>query len=329
MSTVVRALLARYPRTVDFSRATTVTAAYVGLANSYSKENFFTPVIERHGLYAKESHTQAEETRALDRVNMDIDDHRACTMLVVWVFEVISNEAKRSGMPGPIHASMNNEVQKVGDSIKRLFSYQYQVLPFIYTHLVSLSSTLFLAFSAFLKGLYFTPTAGYLFGLSLPLCSVLMQVIAIFGLLEVGDTILDPFGKDPEDFAVLHFTECTIISSLEAIETEAVGRSDAERPTFYTIDELQAANRLVRNMVLRFRARKRREKAAASRDNARQPPTAERSSTSHGRDRPSSPNRRRTPPPHAGGWARRQHRLSRAPPPLTSWSARGTSPTPS
>ena len=52
-------------------------AAYVGLSNSYSKENFFTPIIERHGLDAKESHTKAEETRALDRVNMDVDDHRA------------------------------------------------------------------------------------------------------------------------------------------------------------------------------------------------------------------------------------------------------------
>ena len=128
-----------------------------------------------------------------------------------------------------------------------------------------------------------------------------MQVIAIFGLLEVGDTILDPFGKDPEDFAVLHFTECTIISSLEAIETEAVGRSDAERPTFYTVDELQAANRLVRNMVLRFRARKRREAAAASQDNARQSATPERSLTSHRRDKPPSPNRRRSPTPHLHG----------------------------
>jgi len=35
MSTVVRALLARYPRTVDFSRATTVTAAYVGLVAAF------------------------------------------------------------------------------------------------------------------------------------------------------------------------------------------------------------------------------------------------------------------------------------------------------
>ena len=61
-----------------------------------------------------------------------------------------------------------------------------QVLPFIYTHLVSLSSTLFLAFNAFLKGLYFTPQAGYLFGLTLPLCSVLLQMFAIFGLLEVA-----------------------------------------------------------------------------------------------------------------------------------------------
>lgn len=55
--------------------------------------------------------------------------------------------------------------------------------------------------------MHFSPEAGYTFGLILPFCSVLISTLAIFGLLEVGDTIGDPFGKDPEDFAVLHFVE--------------------------------------------------------------------------------------------------------------------------
>ena len=38
----------------------------------------------------------------------------------------------------------------------------------------------------------------------------------MFGLLEVGDTILDPFGNDPEDYAVVHFVEHTAFASLEA-----------------------------------------------------------------------------------------------------------------
>lgn len=51
--------------------------------------------------------------------------------------------------------------------------------------------------------------------------SVVLNVLAVFGLLEVGDTILDPFGKDPEDFAVLHFVECTAVASLEATQVDA------------------------------------------------------------------------------------------------------------
>ena len=63
--------------------------------------------------------------------------------------------------------------------------------------------TLYLLFNAFIKGVYFEPDASYTFGLILPLCSMLTTTLAVFGLLEVGDTILDPFGCDPEDFTVL------------------------------------------------------------------------------------------------------------------------------
>jgi len=47
-----------------------------------------------------------------------------------------------------------------------------QVLPYIYTHLVSISCTIFLVGNAFLKGLYFEPDASLTFGLALPLASI-------------------------------------------------------------------------------------------------------------------------------------------------------------
>ena len=40
-----------------------------------------------------------------------------------------------------------------------------------------------------------------------PAVGTAAQIIATFGLIEVGETILDPFGNDPEDFALLHFVE--------------------------------------------------------------------------------------------------------------------------
>ena len=36
------------------------------------------------------------------------------------------------------------QVVEVGDAVKKLFAYRYQVLPFIYTHLVSLCCTFYL-----------------------------------------------------------------------------------------------------------------------------------------------------------------------------------------
>ena len=49
--------------------------------------------------------------------------------------------------------------------------------------------TLYLLFNAFIKGVYFEPDASYPFGIILPLFSMLTTTLAVFGLLEVGDTI--------------------------------------------------------------------------------------------------------------------------------------------
>ena len=42
----------------------------------------------------------------------------------------------------------------------------------------------------------------------------LARIIGTFGLIEVGETILDPFGDDPEDFALLHFVEVRVCAFL-------------------------------------------------------------------------------------------------------------------
>ena len=149
-----------------------------------------------------------------------------------------------------------------------------QVLPYIYTHLVSASCTVYLMFNAFKNGLYFQPDASYTFGVLLPATSIFMATLGIFGLLEVGDTILDPFGNDPEDFAVLHFVEWTIVSSLEAVtvpkRTSIVEKRSANGPTrgvnryaFASEKEVRAAM-LLSFLVMRWRRRKRKEQEQAA-----------------------------------------------------------------
>ena len=55
---------------------------------------------------------------------------------------------------------------------------------------MSLSAAAYLAFNAFLKGLNFVPGSGIGYALIMPFLSVLTTTIAVFGLLEVGETIL-------------------------------------------------------------------------------------------------------------------------------------------
>ena len=189
-------------------------------------------------------------------------------MFQVWCFEVIREECKRTAIrpanqtngahatqaiSAPIHATMQQEVNQIGDHIKKLFAYRFQVLPFIYTHLVSAASTLYLIFAAFSKGLYFTPDAGVGFGLILPFCGVFMSLFTIYGLLEVGNTILDPFGNDPEDFALLHFVEYTLGASFEATLIKPCGARRADRAAFYTAEELMCAKLVCMKMVRRHR----------------------------------------------------------------------------
>ena len=50
---------------------------------------------------------------------------------------------------------------------------------------------------------------------AIPFFSLTVVSFATFGLLVVSNTILDPFGSDPEDFALLHFVEYALAMSYE------------------------------------------------------------------------------------------------------------------
>jgi len=236
-------------------------AAYCGLTEEFTESNFFIPLCNKFGLLHQGA-IRAEEQASLQRINIDESGSRSCAMLEVWAFEVLKGEALRASHAGkgtlspPIHARIMGEINSISISIKRLFAYRYQVLPYIYTHLVSLSCALFLFRSAFLVGLEFTPEASIPFGLILPAVGTAAQIIATFGLIEVGETILDPFGNDPEDFALLHFVEVTAVSSHEAINMEPCGKRVKEREAYYDPMELVAANKVVRSLINRYRWRK-------------------------------------------------------------------------
>ena len=128
----------------------------------------------------------------------------------------IAAQFKAGFISPPVHALFNKEVAEIGDALKKIFAASFQVLPFLYTHMVSLSCTIYLMGSAFLRGAAFTPEADLPGGLIIPLIYVVLTNLTIYGLLCVGDTVFDPFGDDYEDFAVLRFIEHTATASYEA-----------------------------------------------------------------------------------------------------------------
>ena len=171
-----------------------------------------------------------------------------------WAMEVIREESSRCKTPPPIQAKLQSEVSEIGLHIKKLFAYRYQVLPFIYTHLVSALSTFYLIVTAFLKGLYFGPDEPVLMGLVLPLIGLVVAILSTYGLLEVGNTILDPFGDEPEDFALTHFVEYAVGVSREAIEIQPCTKRGAHAE-FYSPEEIKAAFVVLKTLIRRFRWR--------------------------------------------------------------------------
>ena len=93
-----------------------------------------------------------------------------------------------------------------------------QVLPYMYVHLVSLLTAIFLGIFAVEKGLLFTPEADYTYGLVLPFISWVIMCCSCVGLIEVGTTLANPFGSEPEDFAVFTFIDAATRNALFSIE---------------------------------------------------------------------------------------------------------------
>jgi hypothetical protein len=130
-----------------------------------------------------------------------------------------------------------------------------QVLPFIYTHLVSALSTFYLMVTAFLIGLYFEPGEPVVFTMCLSLIGLFVAILSTYGLLEVGSTILDPFGEDPEDFALTHFVEYAMGVSREAIEIQPCTVRGAHAD-FYSPDEIASAFKIFKTLIRQYRWKK-------------------------------------------------------------------------
>ena len=108
--------------------------AYCGVTDTYTRQNLFTEFCEAHALLIS-----PKLRAALDA--MDIDDRgaSACNTCMIWALETVHARAEAGDFSAPIHKELGELITGIGSGLARLYSQEYQVLPYIYTHLVSLS----------------------------------------------------------------------------------------------------------------------------------------------------------------------------------------------
>jgi hypothetical protein len=167
----------------------------------------------------------------VEKIDLDNQGARAWSTCMVWALEVVHCRYENNDFPAPIHKEMAELINDCGDGLSRLYAQEYQVLPYIYTHLVSSACAMFLLGHAFLKGLYFDVDASYTFGLVLPCCSIFLMAMTVLGLLQIGSLLANPLGPYRESFAICHFVNYTCSTSLDVVSVEAAPMiANAMRP---------------------------------------------------------------------------------------------------
>ena len=104
----------------------------------------------------------------------------------VWCMGVLQGALSAGDLHGEAYKVMSEEVLKARSLLSSLFAYQYQVIPFVYSHLVSTGSFVYLLGIAIVKGIKFRPDATVLSGLALPCLSFVLMVVLNVGLIEIG-----------------------------------------------------------------------------------------------------------------------------------------------
>ena len=158
--------------------------AFVGLSPTYTPDNLLNGFIEEHDL-----HVEASEIAQLREIGVEAGQG-AYLQCIQWALLVISSAPEaHEDDPSHVHFmkvhAMQNEILLFRRSIAALYAYHFQVIPYVYTHMISLVSTLYLLIFAVLKGAEFSPDTNVAFGLVFPLLSLSLMTLSCIGLLEV------------------------------------------------------------------------------------------------------------------------------------------------
>ena len=207
-------------------------AGYTGLGSTYNKDNLFNDFCDIYDLIPDPT-----ERRIIERLNVE-QGGRVYRLVIVWLLHHVATSKVMvnpddSGQNFFVNGA-NYHILTLRKAIKKLYDYQFQVLPYVYTHMIGTATTMFLIAHAIEKAFYFTPKAPISYGFVFPLFGLVFIVFSCVGLIDIGSTLCNPFGGDAEDFAVFHFLNFTATSSRHMIDTHGKpsGSWGLESPTF-------------------------------------------------------------------------------------------------
>ena len=124
--------------------------AYCGCTATYNRANLCDEFCQEHGLLTDPSVRERLE-------EIDIESPQAWSTCMVWALEVVQERYEARDFSAPVHKELIEHIRNAGSALSRIYAQEYQVLPYIYTHLVSLACAIYLIVSAIIKGASATP----------------------------------------------------------------------------------------------------------------------------------------------------------------------------
>ena len=149
--------------------------------------------------------------------------YREC---IAWALDVVTGARRRGEITAEEQRQASETMLTLQSSLTTLYNYQFQVMPFMYTQLVSFACAFYLIVYAILKGLHFTPDATVDYGFVFPFLALTLTTVTSLGLLEVGSIISNPCGDEAEDFAIYTFVDRTVKGSRKVIDAPVIGSSE-------------------------------------------------------------------------------------------------------
>jgi len=191
---------------------------YVGLTPVYNHENFLDSFIAEHGLLG-EGAADPTERQLVEECGPAKGAYTYIRFINFALLE-LGSAVESKLITDVLSVEISRTILGLREGLATMYQYHAQVLPYMYVHLVSLMTTVFIAVFAVEKALLFSPDADYTYGLVLPFLAWTIMCCSCVGLIEVGQTLANPFGSELEDFAVYSFVNSATKNAFTCIDGE-------------------------------------------------------------------------------------------------------------